>query len=484
MATRIRIQGFQAIDDVELVSDGFSVVVGDSNIGKSSIIRAIHCALTGAVGPGFVRHDPKTCARIKKNRKTCTCKSVVTIDFGDRKLVWEKGDTDNRYVVHQDGTTEEYNSVRGTPDFLRPDFAPLKLGDTSYLLQVGEQFTGPLFLLNQPGSLVADVLGDVAKIDDINQALSLVSKDRRSTQSTLKVRFKDIEDLRTELKEFEGLDDVLQSCSDVVNCWKDLDSKRDSLKEATAFWIRFEPLVRTIRSLMTVQTVRVPSLDDLTENHDLLSSVDDFIRRGVRLAVSIRSLQPVVNIPIPDSDSFQESIDRLELVCRVEQLFHSVESLEVVQSWPVPSLDELSILSGRLDLVHQTLSVGSDVEALSKVVDLDLPVLGKVEDRLDDLQKITYWIEDIRRAGQGVRGLQHIQEIPLTSLDGVQSKLAELRETQEFCSRESHLSQSIRTLERRLSALSGELQDIESQFNDLGVCPTCGSDQHLRKEHL
>ena len=92
----VEIQNFQSIDKVAFKIEGFTVLVGRSNIGKSALIRAIHCALTGASGTDFVRHGLDCERRIKGNKK-CKCKSTVLFKTPSLHLIWEKGDADNQY---------------------------------------------------------------------------------------------------------------------------------------------------------------------------------------------------------------------------------------------------------------------------------------------------------------------------------------------------------------------------------------------------
>ena len=175
----LEVRSFQSIEHVKLRVDGFTALVGKSNIGKSAIVRAVKAALTGCVGNSFVRHS-SACARRSKKAKTCECYSSVHIKAENFDLLWEKGDKHNRYVFNGQ---EHGVPNRGTPDFLeRPklekDFGQVKVGDQWSLLQVADQFEN-LFLLNQSGGVVADVFSDVARLDRVNVAIKYVEKDRR-----------------------------------------------------------------------------------------------------------------------------------------------------------------------------------------------------------------------------------------------------------------------------------------------------------------
>jgi exonuclease SbcC len=211
----LEITGFQSIERISLTVDRFTALVGRSNIGKSAIVRAVKAALTGAAGTDFVRHDPKTCSRVLKGNKKCKCKATVRMGFPEFSFLWEKGDSDNRYTVWRNGTEEVYDKLdRGTPEFLSPAFSPIKVGDSPHLINVGDQFE-PIFLLGDPGSAVADVLSDVAKLDNLNAALRLVAKDKTACSSTLKVREVDSQAEMARLAGFAGLDANLIAISDL-----------------------------------------------------------------------------------------------------------------------------------------------------------------------------------------------------------------------------------------------------------------------------
>ena len=60
----IEIRNFQAITHEVIEVRGFSALAGRSNIGKSTIIRAVKAALTGAPVDSYVRHSSR-CLRVQ-----------------------------------------------------------------------------------------------------------------------------------------------------------------------------------------------------------------------------------------------------------------------------------------------------------------------------------------------------------------------------------------------------------------------------------
>lgn len=211
----VEIKNFQSIEHTRVRVEGFTALVGKSNIGKSAIVRAIKAALTGAADDNFVRHG-STCKRETKGTKKCECYCSVHLTTEGIDLLWEKGDSRNYYKFN--GT--DYTALgKGTPDFLEKGFGLVKVGDSRIMLQVADQFRheggGPIFLLDEPGSTAADVLSDVAQLDRINVATKLSEKDRREAVAQRKVREKDVMDLRLQLAGYDGLDAALVQVREV-----------------------------------------------------------------------------------------------------------------------------------------------------------------------------------------------------------------------------------------------------------------------------
>ena len=50
MATKVNIKNYQSIKDVSFEVDGFTVIIGKNNIGKSAIIRALEAPLANQAG--------------------------------------------------------------------------------------------------------------------------------------------------------------------------------------------------------------------------------------------------------------------------------------------------------------------------------------------------------------------------------------------------------------------------------------------------
>ena len=290
----LEIRNFQSIEHTSLQVQGFTALTGRSNIGKSAIVRAVKAALTGAPSTSFVRHSAQ-CLRKTKAAKTCKCYCSVHIKTENVDLLWEKGDTLNRYTFN--GQIFD-KAERGTPDFLQPAYAPVKVGEDKELLQVADQFN-PIFLLNQSGGVVADVLSDVAHLDRVNIAIRLVEKDRREAAATRKVREGDVVQLTQRLVLFDGLDPILADVQAIEQQLLVVETLERALARLGTFLERCSALGQHITALDAAAQIEAPEPSPLLVQSLQYSQMVRFIDILTVRLVAIRSLQAIAPVQAP-----------------------------------------------------------------------------------------------------------------------------------------------------------------------------------------
>ena len=58
---KVTVENFQSIKRAEIDVDGFTVITGPNNSGKTALMRAIRGAFQNAPGSAFIRHGEKEC---------------------------------------------------------------------------------------------------------------------------------------------------------------------------------------------------------------------------------------------------------------------------------------------------------------------------------------------------------------------------------------------------------------------------------------
>ncbi len=446
----LEVHNFQSVRSASMKVDGFAAIVGKSNIGKSALVRAAQYALTGAVGTNFVRHGQE-CDRRVKNNKKCKCFSKVVIRTSKMKVTWEKGDAVNKYTVLRAGsdTEETYEGLeRGTPEFLLPDFQLVKVGDNKELIQIPNQFE-PIFLLNKSGPAVADVLSDVARLDRINLAMTLVAKDRREAVSKRKVREEDVLALREAASRYEGLEDV--PLDPLLKELQDLTGKRTTLKHLDGFIARVQASKIVLLGLGEALKPGIPVYEPLEALAKNLERVAGFCDEYKPLNETVGQLESSLEPPFPDYDHLK----------KVSEDLHKIDNL-------VTGLTEKGPVLKRL-LEIDKIQVPS--EGYRETYE-NLVLVENLRTRWEALEaQVSRW--------DGI-------DVDIPDLDLVRVIVDELVRVETLIGRGRVLAEASVKLDADYKAAVEDEGSIVKEMEALGVCPTCdrplGSNEHLHLE--
>ena len=243
MPVRIRIQNFQSIADATLVVDRFTVITGANNSGKTAVIRAVQGAFSNAPGDAFVRYG--------------TEKLSVELTFDDGQSVrWEKGPkVKPTYYV----AGKVLHPGRAVPDeVLALGVRSITVGQVPVWPQVAKQFTGQVFLLDLPGSSVAEAVADVDRVGKLTQALRFADSDKRAASADLRVRRQDVETGKRELDAYAGVDVVEASVVSIDAHIKDALLVEGETTQAKGFHARIRAAEAEIHRFAGVREVQVP----------------------------------------------------------------------------------------------------------------------------------------------------------------------------------------------------------------------------------
>jgi hypothetical protein len=448
----VEIKNFQAIDHLKLEIEGFTALVGRTNIGKSSVVRALKTALSGGSGSNFVRHDARTCARILTNAKSCKCCSSVKVMFGEGQgFLWEKGVKGiNRYTVWKDGVEAVYDRVgqnMDLPEVLAGQFAPVKLGPTQALLQVTSQFEAP-FLLDLSGGAVADVLSDIGQLDEINHAMGAVNKDRRAAIATRKVREADVEALGAKLEAYATLDDHLAR----VQAVRLQGARVAELSQRFTLLARLLDEVgaisRAVRQIQAALLHRVPESSGVMEASEVLGKVSDFQAAWVSRSGDMARLERALKPALPELQAITARAESWRKVC----------------SWQ-------GVLGAREHAM----------ERLAKVELVRVPAVPwKVT--LESFRRVSGWLALLTGMKATFDKAAKLQKVTLPDVTQVTGLLRRAVEAARLATILSRLEEQIERDDAQLQACLVETRDVLAEFRALGVCPTCNQD--ISPEHV
>ena len=328
MSVRIRVRNFQSIEDAEVEVSGLTVVTGQNNSGKTALMRAVRGVFDNTGGDAFVRHGTDALA--------------VYIDFGDADVTWTKGPkVKPTYVVG--GKT--INPGRAVPSEVASlGITPVQAGSGEVWPQVAPQFTGQLFLLDLPGSSIAEVVSDVDRVSRLTEALRYADSDKRTANADLKVRRKDRDDAATELAAFDGLDAAGDVVDNAARTLADVEDASDELDGVRTLAEGLRASSSRVDALDGVGSVVVPDpapIHSASVELEGVRRVADAVRRHRSTVASLPS-----DVPVPETvgvvDCAREVRDVRVLAGRIRSARNTVAS---VPSVAVPDVTDPSDVS-------------------------------------------------------------------------------------------------------------------------------------------
>lgn len=401
---KVRVQNFQSIKDATVEIDGFTVITGRNNSGKSAFMRAIRAAFQNPRGTSYIRRGADKC--------------TVEIDFGDgNTLKWEKGRKRSDKPVYVINGGEPIYPGQGVPDeVMALGVRPIDVGRDQVWPQFAPQFTGQLFLVNQPGSALAEAISDVDRVSQLNQALRLAESDKRATHAEIKVRAADELTQVADLAKFDGLDDLALEINKLIDQESLVLRIEKALVAATELRNRLQKARKAVDDLKGIDDVEVPSdavINGLIEDQRKLKEITVLRDRWEGLTAQVHG--------------WQKSLDGAVILDVVD-----VDGLISTQK----DLKEITGLRDRwLAITNQVVRWQKGLDHAGDVDGLDVSQAEKYSQAIDKLT-------DLR-----------------SSLDRARSKVR--METDDLARNE----QELESVEADLTALLG----------DMSECPVCGS---------
>jgi chromosome segregation ATPase len=365
MATKVNIKNFQSIEEADLEIKGFTVITGKNNSGKSAVQRAIRGVFQNTRGHSFVRHG--------------ATHTEVSLTFDDGKEVtWSKGKKENKYLING----KEFDKVgAGTPEEL-DDFMvqPITAGGREIWSQFAPQFTGQVFLLSETGSVLAEAISDVERVQTLNNAMKESERDKRSANSTLKVRKKDEKALEKELEHYVGLDAIGLLLDTIESLERKIEVLDHTLAELSGYRSRLDGLLGEIRELCGVTTVSLPDFTEVVRLDDDVDVLVDLNVRYQEACTTVKELNGLSEVNVPDESSLVEVSEALDSLCELQRGHaRAIKGIDLMTGM-CASLENDLIPLERVDFLAKTESTLRELQSLQMEWDI-------CKEQLEDLEK-------------------------------------------------------------------------------------------------
>jgi len=274
---RLRITGFQAHDLLDVTLDpSITTIVGDTDTGKSSIIRALRwLMLNKPRGDGFLRVGSK--------------RMEVKGKVGDTTVQRKRSSSDNSYAMRADGEQQEYTAFGSdVPDAIRDAF-----GVTEVNFQL--QHDAPYWFSLSPAEVGRQLnkIVDLEVIDNVSKRLAGRSRRLMAEIDVTNSRLLQAKTQEAELAYIVEMEKDLGALQVEEGLLEDRRNRLSTLRDVVMVVGSHESTVKEGRKLLANGTAVLRCGDRLKELGECVSLLQHIIN-------TIRDLGTLAGTTVPD----------------------------------------------------------------------------------------------------------------------------------------------------------------------------------------
>lgn len=247
MINSLDVRNFQSLRTVHLDLGPFTVIVGDSNCGKSALVRSIQALASNVRGSSIVTHGYKLASV-----------SAVT---DSATVTFVKGDGQGCYRLAEAGGEKEFTKLAGEVPAQVSEALELDPVKEGMSLNFAPQHEPP-FLLTSSGSVVARTLGELTKVSTVLEAVREANRRRTSFSGDLKLRVKDLDSVNSSMAvvaELSARKDAIDEVAKLLEDIKSLESEISALS--------------SLAEVLEKADIEVPEVHDISE---VVQAYEDF----------------------------------------------------------------------------------------------------------------------------------------------------------------------------------------------------------------
>lgn len=412
---KVILKNFQSHKYTEVnFNKGLNVILGNSDSGKTSILRGIKWALYNLPdGDSFITQGEKECS--------------VKVIFNNKVAVTRiKSSSKNQYILSKPGEEDMVFSGFGR------NVVPLEIVEATGMKQVSidrrkdaiinisEQLEGP-FLLNETPSVRAGAIGRLTGVNILDDALKNTVTDNNLLQRDYKKVLEEKNKVEEEIKKFEYLKNKKILFDKLVEIQRNLEEKNTYLNNLKSLKISYDS-VKYEKQRLTSELERYKNLDQLENSYlkieNKIGKYKEFSNLNIQIINNRR-----------EQKAHSEILNSLDNVNRADQLENEI-------GIKVKTLKELIEVNRNYKFVQFKLKSG--VEYLDKF--------------------------------KGLNRSEAIYET-LTKDNRVKSTIENIKRDKDFINREMLKNDTlIKKLDSEIDKATEDYKDILAHAK---VCPTC-----------
>jgi DNA repair exonuclease SbcCD ATPase subunit len=321
-------------------TDGVNTVIGATDCGKSTIIRAIRWVLY----PSELRGDV---VRRDGSKKTSV---AMTLDDG---VIIEriKTATVNSYKLTVSGETKEYNATgNDLPEDIQKiiKVAPIEVEKEKIILNIANQLALP-FLLDKSGTFRQKLFNKLTGNDILDQAMQGLNKDILQTGRDEKAVLAQLEEQKASLinvkKQKEVALNIEKLFNEQLNKIQVLNSRLDTLQECQQKFVKVnDQLYKTreqIKSIKEIPAELIKILKQKVNKYDNYLTLAKEINKVNKELKEVKNKVSKIILPSVDTKELKKKIDYLQKLNDLKAKLNNV----IISLHPIaPKIEEYELI--------------------------------------------------------------------------------------------------------------------------------------------
>jgi DNA repair exonuclease SbcCD ATPase subunit len=459
----VRLENFQShLDTYVEFNEGLNVIVGQSDSGKTAILRGIRWALYNQPrGTDFIRVSGDFVR--------------VTVLFeNETVIIRERTGSKNRYTIRKPGQEElvlegfgfhvpvEVMEAHGM-GHMRID------QDHELMIHLSQQLDGP-FLLEQTSSIRAKTLGRISGAHFLDMAIRDTTKDLSQLNLRMKQEQSEIDKLKEELEPYHTLDQLkskLLKSELKIEKLKSLIKQKEKLEQVKKQWLQI-----IVEEKLAIAKKQLVNGVDSWEHK--INQLQIMVQQFVLLEQKCRRNKELLHA-IYICQKWIKKTEHIELASR--KLNEAAENLDQLKRLRILS-SYLKELQSSTQLENKKIEKSAFIhtvnlntlEVLSQKRELQQSLISAKE-RITQNRNQTLQVEKFYRKLPDVKEILRKQECIESASERffrIQSIQAKLKDYQ------MRIHEGKRYMENQALEQEKAEQELQKQLLAAGTCPTCG----------
>lgn len=461
--TKLELNNFQSHENSTIEFDrGLNVILGNSDSGKTAILRAIKWALYNEpLGNYFIREGSKDVS--------------VSVYFNTGAIVrrFRSASKNTYYLKKFNGKEFTFDGFGiEVPKEIKEEIGMYKINldnkETS-ILNISEQLEGP-FLLNEKSSLRASAIGRLIGVNYVDDALRDTVRDNKTINSDIKSLYISKEELMEELKEFEYIDEY--------------EIKLKKLSSINSKITKIQKKVETLNSLRNQYLNSKREIDNLNMTLKKYKYIDKLNDIYIKINSNVSKYTIYLNTFNRLNSNNKDIILNMKLI----DSLNYVSKLEDI----IPRLDENinryllnSSQIKRYKNINSAINLDKDIVRKFKDIGQIYLIKNKLSEKISKYEMLVSYREkymsNLKSLSIGENYLLKFRNInSLVEIkNSINSKLALYEKLERMNLNYNNSNDEINNLQNKVEFYKYSLEEKTDEYNsvllNLGYCPLCHS---------